>query len=117
MRLNRTYCVLFLLLLVSCGPWERANEFVAGLRCGMTVDELRRYTQKYEGAKLIEEKFAGAAPLVVTHSNTAIELWTRDGHLVAAQVTWHDGRPTEIARRPQIDVCGDKDTSTTRKLQ
>ena len=93
------------LLLASCGPWERADEFVSGLRCGMTVEEVRAYARDFEGADVRQENFKNSAPVVVTHGDTAIELWVENGNLQAAQITWHDGRPTNISKRPRVELC------------
>lgn len=106
--LHRAIWIVAALLLLSagCGPWERVDEFVAGLRCGMSEAEIRAWVSRFPGVQVSRQNFENHAPFVADYENTTVQLWVGDNGLVAAQITWADGRPTSISSKPRIELCG-----------
>jgi hypothetical protein len=94
-------------LLTSCGPWSGADRFVAGLRCGMSRQEVREYAASQ---KLRVSEMKTTAPdyphLVVkeNRTRTSIGCWFRDDQLATAQIWWNC-RPMGICKRPLEELC------------
>ena len=95
---------LLSVVLGSCGPWEKAEEFVKGLRCGMSREEVRVYAQQFEGTQVVERRAENYPPFVVVHEETRIGCWFRDDRLESVQIFWVSA-PTTVSRKPVMNVC------------
>lgn len=73
------------LLVLSCNfitgeSWERADEFVAQLRCGLSLQEVVELAEQYRSIKVLEHDEPGWANHLVRRKNTTISLFVgREG--------------------------------------
>jgi len=94
-----------MIIALSCARWEKTDEFVNGLRCGMSADEVRQRATTF-GAKTHGDPFPPPnLPIVyVSNGETTIECWFSDGRLVATKVWWTNV-PTRIKSEPRRELC------------
>lgn len=67
-------------------PWRQADDYVAGLQCGMSEVQLRKYSERYPQLEIRNPDQPGL--LIGWKENTQILLWLVGDGLTAYQVTW-----------------------------
>ena len=68
--------------------WNRVDQFVDGLSCGMTANQLSDYARSFENAETFSRDRVGLAPLVVKHGGTNVECFFEGDLLRRVQVSW-----------------------------
>lgn len=69
-------------------PWRGVDEFVAGLRCGMSEPQLQAYTREFRDVRIKKGERVLGPTLVAQRQNTLIFLWLQSDQLKSYQVTW-----------------------------
>jgi hypothetical protein len=91
----------------GCGwRWQRTDEFVAGLKCGMTETEIRSYAQAFEGTEVYEPGGSNLPTIVVSHGGTRIGCWLEDGKLRSVEVSWIR-EPSKLKEEPRRNLCAE----------
>ena len=85
--------------------WDKADEFVSGLRCGMSADEIRSYALRFPQCLTFEPNSPSrTSELVVQHEDTDIRCFLEGGKLRAVQVTWIS-RPMKRTVEEERPLC------------
>jgi len=91
-----------------CRRWSRADELAAGLRCGMTRQEVKQYAGSYRDLYINDHPGGTNLPhMVLVHSGTYINLWFDDDALRRVQVTWVSA-PMKLSEDVPRDLCAPK---------
>lgn len=88
----------------TCSRWQRADEFINGLRCGMSEAEIVQYASSFQGAEPARPESTNLPPLVINHDSTRIRCWFENGGLRWVQVAWISS-PMKLTEAPRIDLC------------
>lgn len=107
MTLRRLFPLLVLVTLTaaSCtSRWSRADDFVGRLRCGMTVDEVKRLAGEYGRTTVYQSRDDDFPELVVKQGGTRVHCEFVRGGLQAVKVTWIS-RPMYVTEEPRIELC------------
>lgn len=88
-----------------CRRWDDVDRFVAGLKCGMTREEITRYAGTYEGTVVYKPGPTNLPDLVVKHGETQVRCWLSEGKLQAVQVAWIS-QPMRYTTEERRDICG-----------
>jgi len=112
-RVTFTVRLLFLAFICGstmsccCNRWWRADGFVEGLRCGMTEEDVSRYTANFRGARFLKPERScqfNVVLRVTAHRGTTIACWFRAGKLEVVQVDWIS-RPMRVTIEPKRYLC------------
>ena len=87
-----------------CTRWRKTDEFVRGLKCGMSADDIRRYSQAFEGVSVYEPERTNLPGLVAEHSGTHVGCFFEGGKLRAVQVSWIS-EPMKRTTEPKRELC------------
>lgn len=113
---SRMKPVLFFLLLIAAGltgcwrqrPWNRIDDFLGHLRCGMSQAEAQEVAKSYKGLKLEATKPDNArTKLIFWKDNTMIEASFAADGLRDARVSWVD-TIMHIKSLPTRDLCAQR---------
>jgi hypothetical protein len=106
MRLFTTAIIGLQLLLGSCccQRWDDVDRFVAGLKCGMTREEITEYVKQYQGTTVYQPGPTNLPDLVVKHGDTKVNCWLPDGRLQAVQVMWIS-QPMRYTTEERRELC------------
>lgn len=86
-------CIVCMCVLVSAGgcsflfnrPWRGAADFVNGLQCRMSKEEVKEEAEGFPGLEILE---TDPHAFVANKKNTQVELWFEDDELQAFKVSW-----------------------------
>jgi hypothetical protein len=96
---------LLAIFCLACGwRWSKTDQFVQGLKCGMSATEIRSLAEKFSGSEVYERDSPNLPQLVVKHGGTRILCWLEAGKLKAVQVTWIR-EPMSLKTERQRDLC------------
>jgi hypothetical protein len=120
MRRWATFSVGILLVMIgsggsTCARWDRADEFVRGLRCGMTEAQIIRYAESFEGVEVTHPDSTNLPPLVLNHDSTRVRCWFEEEGLRWVQVAWISS-PMKLTEGDRIDLCA-SEKRQRRELQ
>ena len=87
-----------------CRRWDDVDRFVAGLKCGMTPDEITRYASTYDETDVYEPGGTNLPDLVGAHDETQVRCWLREGKLQAVEVAWIS-QPMRYTTEERRDLC------------
>jgi hypothetical protein len=85
--------------------WERSDEFVIGLKCGMSSTEIQTYARQFAGCTTFAPDGPDLPTLVVQHGGTNINCFLEDDKLRAVQVTWIS-KPATRKTDEKRSLCG-----------
>ncbi len=105
MRTAKLWCGLVCVALLSCtSRWDKADEFVGRLRCGMTVADIEREAQRYRGTKVYPVGGVNMPDLVVKEGGTYVRCFFGAQGLRAVEVHWIS-EPAKITAEPRKELC------------
>jgi len=84
-------------------PWRRADDFVEGLKCDMSLSEVSDRLAEFRGLQLYGRD-DGAGLYVAYKGHTSVKLWFEGDHLKSHQTTW-TYFVTNIDSSPRVDLC------------
>ena len=87
----------------GAGRWERADEFVAGLQCGMSADEITRYSQQFSDTVVYSPGASNLPDLVVEHRGTKVACWLDKNGLHSVEVSWISA-PMKLTTEPKKEI-------------
>lgn len=90
--------------LLCCRRWSRVDEFVDGLKCGMTSSEIESYARTFSGAYVSRPEPTNGPALVIGREGTYIGCWLSAGGLSEVQVSWISA-PIQLTTEPTKRLC------------
>jgi hypothetical protein len=90
--------------LFCCWRWHRVDEFVGGLKCGMSRDDVRRYAENFNGTTVYDPERSNLPDLVVEHGDTHVGCYFSEGRLARVQVSWIS-KPTKRTMESERNLC------------
>ena len=99
--------VITLIFAASCmgtGRWHETDSFVEGLKCGMTIEEIREHAKLFVGTEIYSPGPSNYPDFVVKKDATKINLWLKNGGLDIVEITWISG-PAQMATETPKKLC------------
>lgn len=84
--------------------WDRVDDFVAGLHCGMSQSDITTFANGFDGVSTYVPGPSNLPGLRAKHEGTTVDLWFDDGGLRSLQVKWISA-PMKLTEEPQKDLC------------